>query len=226
MYRRDLRFRSVFDGGVDISKEFSSGDGSLSSPGAAGPRRWPEGRMSPRANCMIPSQSAKHPEELGFHTVRGGVDPGDDCIPPRGVRVVQVWEDFSSGDGNLSSPGCTGSIYDPQPISERPVEVVFPHRDARIYTRDRSFCPQVVKVVKVSSEFGSRNETISSPGAVGSPRRVRWNRDIVPTRASRCELARYAPASLQPVSGFNVFTPCGVVSTIGICVFVPGLIEL
>ena len=80
--------------------------------------------------------------------------------------------------------------------------------------------------MKVSNEFGSGNETISSPGTIGRPRRVRWDRDIAPRRTARCEVARYAPASQQPVSGFEVFTPCRVVSIRGICVFVPGLMEL
>ena len=93
-------------------------------------------------------------------------------------------------------------------------------------TRDNRFCPQIVGVVKVSNEFGCGNETISSPGAVGPPHGVRWDGDVVPRRTALYELARYVPASLQPVSGFEVFTLCGVVSMRGICVFVPGLMEL
>ena len=90
---RDLRFRSRFDGVVEISKEFSSGDGSLSSPGAAGPRHWPEGQLSPRADRMSASQSAIIQGPSGLYIVRGGVDPGGHCIRPRGVRVVHVLKD-------------------------------------------------------------------------------------------------------------------------------------
>ena len=38
---------------------------------------------------------------------------------------------------------------------------------ASFYPGDHRFCPQVVGVVNVSNEFGSGNETISSPGAAG-----------------------------------------------------------
>ena len=51
---------------------------------------------------------------------------------------------------------------------------------AVFYHGDHRFCPQVVKVVEVSNELGSGNETISSPGAMGPPRRVRWDCDVVP----------------------------------------------
>ena len=30
----------------------------------------------------------------GFHTVRGGIDPGDHHFRPRVVGVVDVWRDF------------------------------------------------------------------------------------------------------------------------------------
>ena len=44
---------------------------------AAGPRRWPKGQLSPRAGSMSPSQSAITQLGWGFHTLRGGIDPGD-----------------------------------------------------------------------------------------------------------------------------------------------------
>ena len=97
---------------------------------------------------------------------------------------------------------------------------------AVFYHGDHRFCPQVVKVVEVSHEFGSGIETIFSPGAMGPPRRVRWDCDVVPRGTARCELARYVQASQQQVSGFDIFTPCGVVSTGEICVFVLCLMDL
>ena len=54
----DLRFRPRVVEGVEIWKGFYPGEISLASPGAAGPRRWPEGQLAPRAGSMNLSQSA------------------------------------------------------------------------------------------------------------------------------------------------------------------------
>ena len=40
----------------------------------------------------------------GFHTVRGGTDPGYLRFRPRVVGDVEIWKDLWSGDGTLSSP--------------------------------------------------------------------------------------------------------------------------
>ena len=45
----DLRFRPRVVVVAEIWKDFFPGDGKLSSPGVAGPRRWPEEQLSPRA---------------------------------------------------------------------------------------------------------------------------------------------------------------------------------
>ena len=102
---------------------------------------------------------------------------------------MHVWKDFSSGDGNLSSPGCTGSMYDPRPISERPVEGIPTPCCEVFYHRDHRFCPQIVGVVKVLNEFGCGNETISSPGAVG-PRH--WPQGQLSPRADRMSASQSA----------------------------------
>ena len=46
-----------------------------------------------------PSQSATLPWGWGFHTVRGGIDPGDFRIRRRVVGVVDEWKDFLTGGG-------------------------------------------------------------------------------------------------------------------------------
>ena len=53
---RYLRFRPRIVGVVEVWRSFWSGEGNLSSPGAAGPRRWPKGQLSPRAGSISPSQ--------------------------------------------------------------------------------------------------------------------------------------------------------------------------
>ena len=56
----------------------------LSSPGLAGPRRYLEGQLSPRAGSMSPSQSAITQWGWGFHTVRGDIGPTDLCFRRNG----------------------------------------------------------------------------------------------------------------------------------------------
>ena len=90
----DLLFRSRIVGVVDVWRDFHSGDKTLSSTGAAGRRRWPEGQLSPRAGSMNPSQSATSQCVWGVHTVRSGIDPGDLLFRARLVRVVEIWKDL------------------------------------------------------------------------------------------------------------------------------------
>ena len=53
---------------------------------------------------------------LGFHAVRGGIDPEDHHHSrPRFVGVVDVWKDYRSGDGTISRPGGAKRwLYEPQ----------------------------------------------------------------------------------------------------------------
>ena len=90
----DLLFRPQVVVFVDIWRVFSSRDKTLSSPGAAGPRRWPEGQLSQRAGSMSLIQSATRQSGWGFHTLRGGIDPGDLCFRPQVVGIVDTWKDF------------------------------------------------------------------------------------------------------------------------------------
>ena len=99
---------------------------------------------------MSPRQSATSQWDWGFHTLRGGIDPGDLRFRTRVVGAVDVWKDFSSGDGNPSSPGCAGSMYDPQPINDRGRwGWGFHNVRGGFDPGDHRFCPQVVGVVDV-----------------------------------------------------------------------------
>ena len=60
-----------------------------------------------------------------FHTMRGGIDPGDHRFRPRFDGVVHVWKDFASGGGTLSFVGAA-EHRGPQPISDQPVRLGFP----------------------------------------------------------------------------------------------------
>ena len=80
------------------------------------------GTCRPRVALALfsgPSRSAIGRRGWGFHTVLGSFDPGDHRFRPQVVGVVDVWRNFLSGDGNLSSPGGAGFILEPQPISDR-----------------------------------------------------------------------------------------------------------
>ena len=52
----------------------------------AGPRRWPNGKLSQGDGSMSPSQKQIHWMWV-FHTVRGGIDPGDHFFRPRVVKL-------------------------------------------------------------------------------------------------------------------------------------------
>ena len=73
-----------------MQKNFSSGDGNLFSPIAAGLRRWPGGQLSPRASSIGPIQSVITQWGWGFNTLRGASDPGDLSFPPRLVHVMKI----------------------------------------------------------------------------------------------------------------------------------------
>ena len=86
----DLSVRPRVVGVVKKWKDSSPGDGNLSSPGAVGPRRWPEGQISPRAGSMSPSQSAITRWGWGLLTL----NLGDLRLRPRVVEVVDIWKGF------------------------------------------------------------------------------------------------------------------------------------
>ena len=81
----------------------------------------PDGGCSKRS-----SQSAIGQRDWGCHIVRGGAEPWGSRFHPRGVGVIVMRRDSSTGDGTLSSPGYSPST--PQSISDRPVGLWSPHR--------------------------------------------------------------------------------------------------
>ena len=92
-----------------------------------------------------PQPSSNQPVGFVFHTVRRGFDPGDHRFRHRCVGVAGAWKDFSSGDRTLSSsifPRCRW-LHDPQPISNQPVRLGFPHRAGRYRPWDHPFLSPV-----------------------------------------------------------------------------------
>ena len=89
----DVYFSPRAVGVVEIWREFSSEDKTLSSLRPAGPRRWPEGQLWPRAGSMSLIQSVTSQWGWGFHILRGGIEL-DLRFRPRVVGVVEIWKDF------------------------------------------------------------------------------------------------------------------------------------
>ena len=85
-------------------------------------------KFCPRVTLVLfscPSQSAISRRGWGFHTVRGGFDPGDHRFRPWVVGVVDVWRDCRTGDEDLSSRGAARSRCSPEgqlpPRAPRPL---------------------------------------------------------------------------------------------------------
>ena len=104
----------------------------LSSPGAAGLRRCPGGETLTARSLHEPQPISNHPVGLGFHTVRGGIDPGDLCFR---LRVVGVeTSSFAGAAGLLTlARGATLAarwLHEPEPVSNQSV-AGFPHPAGR-----------------------------------------------------------------------------------------------
>ena len=85
--RGELSFIARFVEVLEIWNELRTGDGTLSYPGRAG-------------SYASPSTSAIGGRGWDFHTVRGGIIPGDILFRPRTVGVVDVvWKDCDPGMG-------------------------------------------------------------------------------------------------------------------------------
>ena len=94
------------------------------------------------------------------------------------------------------------ALYDPQPISDRPVRLGFPHGAGR---------------------FRPGGSPISSPGWSCKGIEGFLIREWKPILPGVRWLCVRSPANHRPASAAGVSTPCGAVSTRGITVFVPGL---
>ena len=145
------------------------------------------------------------PVGLVFPHRAGRFRPGASPLSPV-CRVVNGLEDFLSRDGNLSSPGCAGILYDSQSVSDRPVGLGFPHRAGRVRPGGSPFRPRFSELKMYEGLYDT---------GMGSYR-------------ARVALALFSNPSQSAIGrrGVGVSTPCGAVSTRRITVFVPGLSEL
>ena len=63
-------------------------------PGCGGTSALARGATVAARWLHEPQPISKHPVGLGLHTLQGGIDPGDLHFLPRGVEVLEIWNDF------------------------------------------------------------------------------------------------------------------------------------
>ena len=153
-----------------------------------------------------------------MHTVRGGIDPGGHRFRPRVVGVVEIWKDFLSVDGTLSSPGCADFKYKRQPISDWLVGLGFPHRAERYRPGGSALLSPGCWSCSDIEGFLIRGWNLSSPGAA-EPWCCREGQ-LSPRAGS---MSPIQSATSQWVLGFQILR--GGIDP-GDSVFVPGLLEL
>ena len=128
---------------------------------------------------MSLSQSATSQLGWGFHTLRGGINPGDLRFRPRVVGVVDIWKGFESGDETHpprvwrdSGVGPRGTLaarwlHEPQPISNHPAGLGFPHPAGRYRPGESAFTSPGSWSCRDMDGFLIRGWEIKLPG-------VRW----------------------------------------------------
>ena len=138
---------------------------------------------------------------------------------------------FLSRGWEIILPGCGGTsalareatlaacwLHEPQAISSQPVGLGFPHPVRRYRPGGSAFLSPGCWSSRAMEGFLTRGWYY--------PPRLRRDLGVGPRGNSRRALAPGAPTNQQSPSGVRVSTPCGAVSTPGICVVVPALLEL
>ena len=132
-------------------------------------------------------------------------------------------EGFFIRRSELILPGCGGTstltrgttlaarwLHKPQPISDHPVGLEFPHPAGRYRPGGSAFSSPACWSCRFMEGFIMRGWEIIPPG-------VRW----LYVRSPVIQRSASGTANHRSAGGTGVFTPCGVVSTRGITVFVP-----
>ena len=202
----------------------------MSSSFTAGPRGRPKGHLSPRAGTL--NQSVINQGSWGFYTLRGRIHQGKLLFSPVVIGVVEVKNNFltvrwviiflGSGEISTMSRGAalvTGWLIEPQPTGNHSVGSRFPHTAGGTEPGDLRLPPRFIRVVDMWTAFLTRG----------------WER-ILPVNGGTSTLARAAtlaarwlhePQSMSNHSvGLRFPTLDGVVSTRGICVYLPDWLEV
>ena len=163
---------------------------------------------------MSLGQSATSQLGWGFHTLRGGIDPGDMRLCPWVVVVVDVCKFYNAG-------------METYPPRDALALCTIPSQSAIDQLYLRSPVKQRLSTgAGVSTPCGvcsTRGITVFVPGL--SQLYIHGGISDPGMGPCRPRVAR-APTSQQSAGGVRVSTPCGAVSTRRITVFVPRLSEL
>ena len=126
-------------GVVDTWKHIWSGDGTLTSPGATGPRRSPGRQFSPRAGSIQPTKN--QPVGLRFPHLAGRYRPGGTPFLSSGCWSCRCTEGFIIGAW-IPSPGAAVSMSLSQSVIRRWGWSFHTVRDG-VDPRNRYFSPRL-----------------------------------------------------------------------------------
>ena len=175
-------------------------------PGCGGTSTLARGATVAARSLDEPQPISNQPVGLGFPHLARRYRPRGSPFSSPGIWICRCMEGFIVKGWETILPGCAGSMYDPQPISDRPARLGFPHHAGRFRPGGSPFSYPGCRSCKDMEGFLIRGCETILPG-------VRW-------------LYVQSPAHQRSGSGAEVSTPCGTVLTQGITVFVPGLWDL
>ena len=166
--------------------------------------------------------------------MRGSIDPGDVVLRPRFVGSCRDLEGFLIQGWDPILPECGPDLdVDPRGISRRALTPRAPvNRQSASALGVSTPCGAVsTRGISVFArgllELSIFLKKHGYPGMRPYPPRVRQDLDVRPRgSALAVQLAPCAPANQKAAGAVGVSTPCGAVSTLGISVFVPGLLEV
>ena len=110
---------------------FLIGGWELILPGCGGTSALARGATLAARWLHEPLPISNHPLGLGFLYPAGRYRPGVSSFSSTVCWSCRCMEGFLMRGWELILPGCPGSMYDPQPISDRPLGLGFPHRAGR-----------------------------------------------------------------------------------------------
>ena len=131
-------FSSPGVGVVDTWKNFCSGDGTVYSPGATG--------------VTSPSQTAISQLGWRFYAVRGSIKPRGPPFSSPACWSCRCMQGFLTRKWYLILPTWRW-LHEPEPISNQPVELGFPHRTGRYRPGRPPFSSAGVGVVDIGKDL-------------------------------------------------------------------------